>query len=100
MTSPIGRSFYNTYQVSTSDEVEEKLNAIEGLEYEWLSDGSLKVTSEPIPAIRLIEQQNGNAVYQWAFHNSVIAAFVGWQGANMLLSCLPLSFKSKIMSSQ
>ena len=70
--------------MSTIDEVEEKLNAINGLEYDWLSDGSLRVTSEPIPAIRLIEQQNGNAVYQWAFHNSVIAAFVGWQGENIL----------------
>ena len=39
-----------------------------------------EITSEPIPAIRLIEQQNGNAVYQWAFHNSIIAAFIGWQG--------------------
>jgi len=41
--SPIGRSFYNTYQVKTKDELEEKLNATEKLEYEWLDDGSLKV---------------------------------------------------------
>ena len=80
LTSPIGRSFYNTYQVSTRNEVEEKLNIIEGLDYEWLPDGSLKITSEPIPAIRMIEQQSESAIYQWTFHNSVIAAFLGWQG--------------------
>ena len=49
-TSPIGRSYYNTYQVKSKDELVAKLDAIEGLEYEWLSDGCLKVTSEPIPA--------------------------------------------------
>jgi hypothetical protein len=27
----------------------------------------------------MIEQQHGHAIYQWTFHNSVIAAFVGWQ---------------------
>jgi len=77
--SPIGRSFYNTYQVKTKDELEEKLNATEKLEYEWLDDGSLKVISEPIPAIKFIGQQEDHAIYQWTFHNSVIAAFVGWE---------------------
>uniref|UniRef100_A0A7S2I4B2 NADP-dependent oxidoreductase domain-containing protein n=1 Tax=Helicotheca tamesis TaxID=374047 RepID=A0A7S2I4B2_9STRA len=77
--SPIGRSFYNTYQVKTKMELETKLDATKGLEYEWLDDGSLKVTSEPIPAIRFIEQQQNHAIYQWTFHNSVIAAFVGWE---------------------
>lgn len=78
-TSPIGRSFFNTYQVKTIEELEEKLNVIKGLEYEWLADGSLKVTSEPIPAVRFIDQQHENAIYQWTFHNSVIAAFKGWE---------------------
>jgi len=77
--SPIGRSFYNTYQVSSTVELEKKLNAIKGLEYEWLPEGSLRVVSEPIPAIRMIEQQDDHAVYQWTFHNAVIAAFIGWQ---------------------
>ena len=30
-------------------------------------------------AVKMIEQQHGHAIYQWTFHNSVIAAFVGWQ---------------------
>ena len=78
-TSPIGRSFYNTYQVKTTEALEAKLNSIPGLEYEWLPDGSLKVTSEPIPAIRFIDQQHDQSIFQWTFHNSIIAAFIGWQ---------------------
>jgi len=77
--SPIGRSYYNTYNVKTKEELEAKLNAITGLEYEWKEDECIRITSEPISAIRMIEQHHGQAIYQWTFHNSVIAAFVGWQ---------------------
>jgi len=76
--SPIGRSFYNTYQVSTKEEVEKKLNAVKGLDYEWQADGCLTVVSEPIPAIKMIEEEHDQGVYQWTFHNSVVAAFIGW----------------------
>mmetsp|Transcript_7037 Transcript_7037/g.10302 ORF Transcript_7037/g.10302 Transcript_7037/m.10302 type:complete len:565 (+) Transcript_7037:1-1695(+) len=78
-TSPIGRSFYNTYQVKTIEELEVKLDSVQGLEYTWLSDGSLRVVSEPIPAVRMTEQQHDHSIYQWTFHNSVIAAFIGWE---------------------
>ena len=77
--SPIGRSFYNAYQVDNKIDLEMKLDRIAGLEYEWLPDGSLTVITEAIPAVRLIEQQHNHAIYQWTFHNSVIAAFLGWQ---------------------
>lgn len=59
--------------------MEAKLNDIDGLEYKWMPDGCLQVITEPIPAIRMIEQQHKHGIYQWTFHNSVIAAFVGWQ---------------------
>mmetsp|Transcript_7920 Transcript_7920/g.14914 ORF Transcript_7920/g.14914 Transcript_7920/m.14914 type:complete len:653 (-) Transcript_7920:76-2034(-) len=78
LTSPIGRSFYNTYQVKSVEEIEDKLGKIAGLEYSWLPDGCLRVTSEPIPAVRFIEEQHGESIFQWTFHNSVIAAFIGW----------------------
>ncbi len=77
--SPIGRSFYNTYQVSTKEDLEKKLDSIQGLEYKWLPDGSLQVISEPIPAVRYIEEQHYHSIYQDTFHNSVIAAFIGWE---------------------
>jgi diketogulonate reductase-like aldo/keto reductase/alpha-ketoglutarate-dependent taurine dioxygenase len=77
--SPIGRSWKNTYQVETIEELELKLKAIKGLEYVWQKDGSIRITSEPIVAIKFIGQQHDEAIYQWTFHNSVIAAFIGWQ---------------------
>jgi len=77
--SPIGRSFYNAYQVDNKIDLERKLDKIAGLEYEWQPEGSLTVITEPIPAVRMIEQQHDHAIYQWTFHNSVIAAFLGWQ---------------------
>lgn len=77
-TSPIGRSFYNTYQVTNMVDLETKLKGIAGLEYEWTTDGSLTVTTEPIPAVKMFEQQHGHGIYQWTFHNSVIAAWIGW----------------------
>jgi len=60
-------------------ELEKKLNDVKGLEYEWQPDGSLKVITQPIPAVRMIEQQGNHAIYQWTFHNAVIAAFLGWE---------------------
>eukprot|EP00804_Cyclotella_cryptica_P024776 CCRYP_001744-RC/>CCRYP_001744-RC protein AED:0.10 eAED:0.10 QI:259/1/1/1/1/1/7/113/645 len=77
--SPIGRSFYSCYQVENKTDLEKKLNDIPGLEYQWMPDGCLEVITEPIPAIRMIEQQHNHGIYQWTFHNSVIAAFIGWQ---------------------
>jgi len=77
--SPQGRSFYNTYQVKTKEEVEEKLKSTKGVDYTWLPNGDLSVTSEPVPAIKFIDSQHAHAIYQWTFHNSVIAAFIGWQ---------------------
>ena len=47
--SPIGRSFYNAYQARNKIDLEKKLNNIAGLEYEWNPEGSLTVTTEPIP---------------------------------------------------
>ena len=76
--SPIGRSFYSCYQVDNKGDLEKKLDNISGLEYEWMSDGCLQVITEPIPAVRMIEQQHHHGIYQMTFANSVIAAFVGW----------------------
>ncbi len=80
-SSPIGRSYFNTYAVETKADLETKLDAISGLEYEWLpgTDDEIRVTSEPVPAIKLIREHKGQAVYQYTFHNAVIAAFTGWQ---------------------
>ena len=41
-------------------DLETKLKGIAGLEYKWTADGSLSVTTEPIPAVKMIKQQHGH----------------------------------------
>jgi D-xylose reductase len=76
--SPIGRSYQNTWNVSTKEELETKLNTIEGCTYEWQPDGSVRVTTEAVPAIRLVADHAQNLVYQQTFANSIVAAYLGW----------------------
>lgn len=78
-SSPLGRSYKNSWNVSSEQELEEKLSKIEGCEWEWLPDGSVRVTTEPVPAIRLVTDHATNQVFQWTFANSIVAAFKGWQ---------------------
>jgi diketogulonate reductase-like aldo/keto reductase/alpha-ketoglutarate-dependent taurine dioxygenase len=79
--SPIGRSYKNTWSVSNREELEAKLSQKEGCSWEWLSDGSVRITSEPVPALRFITTSPGNEtpIFQWTFANSIVAAFLGWQ---------------------
>jgi hypothetical protein len=67
-TSPIGRSFHNTYQVTNMVDLETKLTGIAGREYKLTADVSLTVMTEPIPAVKMIEQQHRHGIYQWTFH--------------------------------
>ena len=78
-SSPIGRSYKNTWNVSSPEELEKKLSKKEGCSWEWFDDGSVRVTSEPVPAIRLVTDHAQNQVFQWTFANSLVAAFLGWQ---------------------
>jgi hypothetical protein len=78
-SSPIGRSYKNTWNVSSEAELDEKLSKIDGCEWEWLPDGSVRVTTEPVPAIRLVTDHAQNNIFQWTFANSIVAAFLGWQ---------------------
>ena len=78
-SSPIGRSYQNTWGVSSPSELEVKLKQIPGVEWKWLEDGCVRVTSEPIPALRFVTDHLNNLVYQWTFNNAIIAAFLGWQ---------------------
>jgi D-xylose reductase len=90
-TSPIGRSYCDTYNVSNRMELEEKLKSIPGCKWEWLpynnrtdstaedEDASVRVTSPPVSALRLISDHCQNYIYQYAFANSVVAAHLGWE---------------------
>ncbi len=67
-----GRSWRST--LSTTDKIaaEEKLRKL-GYEWEWLEQGSLRVTTAVLPAVK--ETSNGRQV----FFNQLIAAFRGWK---------------------
>lgn len=65
--------------MSSREELDEKLKQINGVEWEWLLDGCVRVKSEPVPALRLVPDHENNYVYQWTFANAIIAAFLGWQ---------------------
>ena len=39
----------------------------------------MNIIIKPIPAVRFIDQQHNHGIDKWTFHNSVIAAFIGWQ---------------------
>ena len=78
-SSPIGRSYQNSWGVQTPQELEEKLRTLDGCSWEWLNDGSVRITSEAVPAVRLNTDHVGNQVFQWTFANSIVAAYLGWQ---------------------
>jgi D-xylose reductase len=77
-SSPIGRSYKNAYNVASDSELDKKLSKVDGCSWEWHPDGSVRVTTEAVPAVRLIADHAQNYVYQWTFANSIVAAFLGW----------------------
>ena len=78
-TSPIGRSYKNTWNVTSTEELEAKLSEIEGCSWEWHPDGSVRITTEAVPAIRLVKDHALNYVFQLTFANSCVAAYLGWE---------------------
>jgi len=78
-SSPIGRSYKNAYCVASPEELDEKLSVAHGCEWTWLPDGSVRVTTEAVPAIRLVADHAQNYVFQNTFANSIVAAYLGWQ---------------------
>jgi hypothetical protein len=49
-TSPIGRSYKNTWHVSNAQELNDKLAKVKGCSWEWNNDdGSVRVTTEAVP---------------------------------------------------
>lgn len=67
-----GRSWQSTLTASNSSQAEEKLSGL-NYQWQWLSDGSLKVTTPVLSAIRQLD--NGKRV----FFNQLIAAHRGWK---------------------
>lgn len=77
--SPIGRSYKSAYNVASEEELEAKLVGMNGTTLEWNDDGSVRVMTQAVPAIRLVADHSQNYVFQYTFANSIIAAHLGWQ---------------------
>lgn len=80
-SSPIGRSYRNAWHASSREDLDAKLAQRPGVEWRWLDDGSVRITSEAVPAVRLVGTvlPQCNHVYQRVFANSIVAAYLGWQ---------------------
>ena len=66
-----GRSWRSTLSVETKEEAEKRLRNL-GYTWEWREDGSLKVTTAALPAVRDVGGRRKT------FFNQLIAAFRGW----------------------
>ncbi|MDJ0979216.1 MAG: TauD/TfdA family dioxygenase [Erythrobacter sp.] len=66
-----GRSWRSTLSVATSEEAETRLMEL-GYSWAWLEDGSLRVTTAALPAVRALRDGRRS------FFNQLIAAFRGW----------------------
>ena len=73
--SAIGRGWKSTYQTQSRSDVESKLTAMNST-WEWLDDGSIRVTSAVLPAVR--KDEGPGRSYKKTFFNSVVAVFTGW----------------------
>lgn len=70
--SGMGRSWKSTLGVETREAAEQRLRDL-NYEWNWQADGSLRVTTPPLPAVK--EVAPGRKV----FFNQLIAAFCGWK---------------------
>lgn len=74
LSSPLGRSWKNTYQVSTKEELETLLSKTPGIEYHWNQEDDISIISQVLPAIYYNQE-----TYNYIFYNSLLAAFNGWE---------------------
>ncbi len=73
-----GRSWASTLSVDDKQAAERKLAAL-GYDWQWQADGSLRVTTPKLPAVRALP--DGRKV----FFNQLIAAYRGWKNAESAL---------------
>ena len=71
-SSPIGKSWKASFAARTREEAEVAM-AAQGLEWSWLSDGSVRTVTKPLSALAT-HQGTGKEI----FFNAIIAASQGW----------------------
>ena len=72
LQSGMGRSWQSTLRAASREEAEERLRSID-YTWEWRPDGSLRVTTPVLPAVRQVPSG------RTTFFNQLIAAFSGWK---------------------
>jgi len=81
-SSPIGRSYKSTWNVSSRQELDERLSNEEDCSWEWIGDGDdacVRVTTAAVPGLRLVKDHVQNQIFQYTFANSIVAAYLGWE---------------------
>jgi alpha-ketoglutarate-dependent taurine dioxygenase len=73
--SAIGRSWKETFNVSTVAQAEEQMSEA-GMNWEWLADGSVRTQTAVLDAVRFDEETG-----QKVFFNSIVAVYTGWNDA-------------------
>ncbi|WP_437222729.1 TauD/TfdA family dioxygenase [Planctomicrobium sp. SH661] len=79
LQSGMGRSWKGTLGVETRIQAERRLQEL-NYSWQWLDDGSLRVTTPALPAVK--EIQPGRK----SFFNQLIAAFLGWKDSRNTIS--------------
>lgn len=69
-SSPLGRSWQSTFGVSSKEEAEAAMSAME-MSWEWMANGDLKSVSKRMEAL---VEHNGREL----FYNAIVAAIEGW----------------------
>lgn len=74
-SSAQGRSWRDTFCVSTREEAEEVMRK-QSISWEWLANGDCRTVTAVLPALR-VDRRTGKKV----FFNSIVAALMGWNDA-------------------
>ncbi|RKF14299.1 hypothetical protein DBZ36_16680 [Alginatibacterium sediminis] len=71
-SSPIGRSWKETFIVDNKEQAEERLKEA-GMDWEWLENGDLKTITKTLDAIRFDDE-----IERKVFFNAMVAVYTGW----------------------
>jgi len=84
--NPYGRTWQSTCYTSNREEAVKNAKAF-GFDSEWLEDGSMKITTEILPAIRVDKRTGKTMWFNSSFHYSIMGRYKG--DANKLTAMFP-----------
>lgn len=93
-SSAIGRSWKETFQVTSKEEAEGAMREAE-MEWEWLADGTLRTFTRVLPAVRLDSETQRKV-----FFNSIAAVYTGWNDSRNKGETAVLTADGEVMDAQ